>query len=128
MLIQPVPGGFVELATSSSDKYTENEMPHTVLHIFGCDCGHFHSNVLLCSCAQKADRACCLVTCTSLVAAFGITLWEMYTGARAFEGVPRALLGHQITREHKRPRFPDSTPWAYRDLAERCWQPNWQER
>ncbi|WIA08278.1 hypothetical protein OEZ85_007721 [Tetradesmus obliquus] len=62
------------------------------------------------------------------VYAFGITLWEMYTGGRAFEGVPRALLGHQITREHKRPRFPDSAPWAYRDLAERCWQPNWQER
>jgi hypothetical protein len=52
----------------------------------------------------------------------------MYTGARAFEGVPRALLGHQITREHKRPRFPEDTPWAYRDLAERCWQPNWEER
>jgi hypothetical protein len=32
------------------------------------------------------------------VYAFGITLWEMYTGRRAFEGIPRALLGHQITK------------------------------
>lgn len=72
-----------------------------------------------------------LLRCTWCIvarSAFGITLWEMYTGGRAFEGVPCALLGHQITREHKRPRFPDSAPWAYRDLAERCWQPNWQER
>lgn len=62
------------------------------------------------------------------VYAFGVTLWEMYTAARAFEGVPRALLGHHITREHKRPRFPHGTPWAYRDLVERCWQPNWELR
>jgi serine/threonine protein kinase len=32
------------------------------------------------------------------VYAFGITMWEMYTGRRAFEGIPRALLGHQITK------------------------------
>lgn len=35
------------------------------------------------------------------VYAFGVTLWEMYTGRRAFEGVPRALLGHQITKVRK---------------------------
>lgn len=32
------------------------------------------------------------------VYAFGITMWEMYTGRRAFEGIPRALLGHKITK------------------------------
>jgi serine/threonine protein kinase len=32
------------------------------------------------------------------VYAFGITMWEMYTGRRVFEGIPRALLGHQITK------------------------------
>lgn len=62
------------------------------------------------------------------VYAFGITLWEMYTGGRAFEGVPKALLGHQISREHQRPKFPDRTPRAYQQLAERCWQPDWESR
>lgn len=32
------------------------------------------------------------------VYAMGITMWEMYTGRRAFEGIPRALLGHQVTK------------------------------
>lgn len=60
--------------------------------------------------------------------AFGITLWEMYTGGRAFEGVPRALLGHQITREQLRPRFPVGTPPGFQNLVERCWQQNWELR
>jgi hypothetical protein len=51
----------------------------------------------------------------------GITLWELFTGSHAFKGVPRALLGHAITRENRRPRFPDHAPWAYVRLAERCW-------
>jgi hypothetical protein len=62
------------------------------------------------------------------VYAFGITMWELYTAMRAFDGVPRALLGHAITREHLRPRFPDGTPIGYRDLAERCWLPSWDQR
>jgi hypothetical protein len=61
-------------------------------------------------------------------AAFGITLWELYTGRRAFEGVPRALLGHQITRESLRPRFPPGTPQPYKALAECCWQSDWELR
>eukprot|EP00878_Enallax_costatus_P013393 GHUV01014005.1.p1 GENE.GHUV01014005.1~~GHUV01014005.1.p1 ORF type:complete len:832 (+),score=111.45 GHUV01014005.1:893-3388(+) len=62
------------------------------------------------------------------VYSFGITLWEMYTGRRAFEGIPRALLGHQITREALRPGFPEGTPQQYRELAERCWEPRWEDR
>ena len=35
------------------------------------------------------------------VYAFGILMWEAYTGLNPFEGVPRALLGHQVgTRRH----------------------------
>ncbi|KAJ9524730.1 hypothetical protein QJQ45_024366 [Haematococcus lacustris] len=55
------------------------------------------------------------------VYAFGITLWELFTGGHAFKGVPRALLGHQITREALRPRWPDAAPPGLRTLAERCW-------
>jgi hypothetical protein len=39
------------------------------------------------------------------VYAFGITMWEMYTGRRVFEGIPRALLGHQITKVRHRPAW-----------------------
>eukprot|EP00878_Enallax_costatus_P030585 GHUV01033325.1.p2 GENE.GHUV01033325.1~~GHUV01033325.1.p2 ORF type:complete len:105 (-),score=12.46 GHUV01033325.1:406-720(-) len=62
------------------------------------------------------------------VYAFGITLWEPFTCGRAFEGVPRALLGHQITKEHLRPRFPEGTPRAYKELAEKCWHSKWELR
>ncbi|KAG1672489.1 hypothetical protein FOA52_002797 [Chlamydomonas sp. UWO 241] len=57
------------------------------------------------------------------VYAFGITLWELFTGGRPFQGTPRALVGHLVTREHKRPAFPLSTPSSFRALAERCWHP-----
>lgn len=39
--------------------------------------------------------SCCVVV--ALIKS-GITLWEMYTSRRVFEGIPRALLGHQITK------------------------------
>lgn len=62
------------------------------------------------------------------VYSFGITMWELYTGNRAFEGIPRALLGHQITREKLRPRFPEETPLAFKELAEKCWAASWEDR
>lgn len=31
------------------------------------------------------------------VYALGMVLWELYTGKHVFKGIPRALLGHQIT-------------------------------
>ncbi|GLC33295.1 hypothetical protein PLESTB_000349600 [Pleodorina starrii] len=55
------------------------------------------------------------------VYAFGITLWEMFTGGLPYQGVPGALLGHLISREGKRPTFPPGTPAGFRELAERCW-------
>ena len=32
------------------------------------------------------------------VYAYGITLWELFTGGNPFKGTPRALLGHLITK------------------------------
>ena len=59
--------------------------------------------------------------------AFGITLWEMYTSARPFAGVPEALLGHAITCG-QRPEFPPDTPQAFMDLAEWCWEAPAEQR
>lgn len=36
-------------------------------------------------------------------------------------GTPGALLGHQTSREGRRPLFPVGTPQRYQALAERCW-------
>ncbi|PNH06725.1 Mitogen-activated protein kinase kinase kinase 11 [Tetrabaena socialis] len=55
------------------------------------------------------------------VYAYGITLWELFVGGQAFHGVPRALLGHQIHVERKRPSFPPFAPEAYTRLAYDCW-------
>ncbi|KAJ9517261.1 hypothetical protein QJQ45_009127 [Haematococcus lacustris] len=55
------------------------------------------------------------------VYAFGITLWELFTGGHAFKGVPKSLLGHQVINENRRPEFPPGTPVRYKQLAEWCW-------
>ena len=59
--------------------------------------------------------------------AFGITLWEMYTSARPFAGVPQALLGHAIACG-RRPEFPPDTPQGFADLAEWCWGASAEQR
>lgn len=33
-----------------------------------------------------------------------------------------------LQQEHLRPRFPLGTPHDYQDLAERCWQADWEKR
>ncbi|KXZ45700.1 hypothetical protein GPECTOR_51g685 [Gonium pectorale] len=55
------------------------------------------------------------------VYAFGITMWEIFTGGHPYRGTPGALLGHQTASEGRRPLFPPGTPLRYRNLAERCW-------
>ena len=62
------------------------------------------------------------------VYAFGVTMWELFTGGKAFQGVPYALLGHAIAKEHKRPAFTLATPEAFRALAELCWDPDYEKR
>ncbi|KAG2484907.1 hypothetical protein HYH03_016293 [Edaphochlamys debaryana] len=55
------------------------------------------------------------------VYAFGVTLWEMFTGGYPYAGVPGALLGHLTSKEGKRPPWPPGTPGGFRELAEACW-------
>ena len=52
---------------------------------------------------------------------FGLMLWEIYTGGRAFSDVPNVLLGHQVAFNGRRPIFPKDTPEGYVELARRCW-------
>ncbi|KAI8471115.1 MAG: kinase-like domain-containing protein [Monoraphidium minutum] len=54
--------------------------------------------------------------------AFGILLWELATGGHAYAGLPRALLGHCITKQGLRPHFPPGSPFELRFLACRCWE------
>ena len=62
------------------------------------------------------------ISFASDVYAFGIMLWEMYTASQAFKGVPRALLGHEVTKQGRRPEFPPDCPFDYQLLACRCWE------
>ncbi|KAI8475398.1 MAG: kinase-like domain-containing protein [Monoraphidium minutum] len=55
------------------------------------------------------------------VYAFGILLWELYTGGRPFADTPTALLGHKVSVEGARPHFPGGTPRDYGELAATCW-------
>jgi hypothetical protein len=67
-------------------------------------------------CTKQVGPACCThPLCPPQV------LWEVYTGGHVFKGVPRALLGHQVTTAHKRPEWPPGTPPGYSSLAAACW-------
>ncbi|KAG2440276.1 hypothetical protein HXX76_004388 [Chlamydomonas incerta] len=60
--------------------------------------------------------------------AFGILLFELFSGERAHRGVPRALLPHAVALRGLRPVLPPHTPPDYRALAERCWQSEPRQR
>lgn len=51
------------------------------------------------------------------VYAFGILLWELYSSGHAFKGIPRALLGHEVAHQQRRPQFPEGSPFEYQLLA-----------
>ncbi|PNH11071.1 Mitogen-activated protein kinase kinase kinase MLK4 [Tetrabaena socialis] len=53
--------------------------------------------------------------------AFGILLHELFTGGRAYSGMPKALLPHQVAVQGLRPVLPPYTPPAFRLLVESCW-------
>jgi serine/threonine protein kinase len=58
------------------------------------------------------------------VYAYGILLYEVMTGQRAYAGVPIPLLPHEVARQGLRPSWPANLPPGCRDLqrlAEACW-------
>eukprot|EP00798_Chlamydomonas_sp_ICE-L_P008020 gene8020-1250_t len=62
------------------------------------------------------------------VYAYGITLWELYTGGAPYKGTPKALLGHQVAQQGKRPAFPSSTPAEFKQLTQECWSKDAEDR
>ena len=64
----------------------------------------------------------------SLRPQFGILLWELFCAGDPFQGVPRAHLGHAITKEARRPKFPPFAPAGFVRLATRCWDPDVSQR
>ncbi|EFJ47232.1 hypothetical protein VOLCADRAFT_92279 [Volvox carteri f. nagariensis] len=60
--------------------------------------------------------------------AYGILLYELFTGDRPYKGINRALLPHQVAFQGLRPVLPPHTPPDYRSLAESCWQADPRKR
>ncbi|KIY95882.1 Mitogen-activated protein kinase kinase kinase 11 [Monoraphidium neglectum] len=54
--------------------------------------------------------------------AFGILMWELWTGGRkAYQGLPQGIIADHVTRKGLRPAFPPSAPPLYARLAAECW-------
>lgn len=71
------------------------------------------------------------VSKASDVYAYGILLYELITGQRAYVGVPIPLLPHEVALQGLRPEWPRNMPAEssmLRDLAEACWQHKPQDR
>ena len=63
--------------------------------------------------------------------AYGILLFEVMTGRRAYTGVPSPLLPHEVARQGLRPEWPPRLPTNSLDLqrlAEACWAQKPQDR
>ncbi|WIA39118.1 hypothetical protein OEZ86_005253 [Tetradesmus obliquus] len=62
------------------------------------------------------------------VYAFGISLWELFTGGQAYQGIPRALVGHKVAVLGLRPTLPPFTPPDFKALIEECWAQDPEQR
>ncbi|GLI65794.1 hypothetical protein VaNZ11_009414 [Volvox africanus] len=92
-------------------------MEHQETHLSSCFQGtltHMAPEVMLEGRISKAAD----------VYSFGILMWELFCGGEPFAGVPRAHIGHAITKEGRRPKFPPFAPRDYVALATRCWDPD----
>lgn len=58
------------------------------------------------------------------VYAFGIIMWELWSGKQAFEDVQPTAIAKMVILDRKRPNFDDLCPFDYIDLAKRCWSDN----
>jgi len=73
------------------------------------------------------------VSKASDVYAYGILLYEIITGSRAYAGVPIPLLPHEVAMQRLRPQWPKKASLApscqrLRELAEACWTHKAQDR
>jgi serine/threonine protein kinase len=55
------------------------------------------------------------------VYAFGIMMWEIYTGKRSYAGLSREAIMDRVLVRGARPAFPAGAPPAYAALAQACW-------
>ncbi|GFR46005.1 hypothetical protein Agub_g7483, partial [Astrephomene gubernaculifera] len=52
---------------------------------------------------------------------FGIMMWELYTGQRAYGGLGRDAIIDRVYKKKARPIFPLGVPQQYAALAKACW-------
>lgn len=90
----------------------DSDITH-VSHMHAGTLTHMAPELLL---EGRASRA-------SDVYAYGILLWEMLTGQRAFNGTPIALLAHSVARKGARPSWPEDARLCKPlvALVEKCW-------
>ncbi|KAG2500644.1 hypothetical protein HYH03_001411 [Edaphochlamys debaryana] len=96
-------------------------MEHQETHLSSCFQGtltHMAPEVMLEGRISKAAD----------VYSFGILMWELFCASDPFAGVPRAHMGHAITKENRRPKFPPFAPRDYVALASQCWHPDASQR
>mmetsp|Transcript_4739 Transcript_4739/g.12984 ORF Transcript_4739/g.12984 Transcript_4739/m.12984 type:complete len:748 (+) Transcript_4739:19-2262(+) len=58
---------------------------------------------------------------SSDVYAFGIVMWEVFTGEKVFKQLSDSAVVLAVVTKKARPAFPSDCPSRYRFLAERCW-------
>eukprot|EP00775_Hariotina_reticulata_P006087 gene6087-6327_t len=56
------------------------------------------------------------------VYAFGILMWECFTGKVAFSGFHYGEVFEKVALYQMRPQIPDNMPQAYARLMEHCWE------
>lgn len=81
-------------------------------------------HVLMCLCLQVGSKVTTAVDTFS----FGIMMWELYTGQRAYSGLGRDAIIDRVYKKQSRPIFPSGVPALYSNLARSCWETDPQLR